>query len=338
MKAAIYKGIGKIEVSEIKKPENDDESAIVKINTVGICGTDLKTFKRGHPMFKPPCILGHEFVGTVEEVGKKLNENLIGKTFVIAPYLECGKCDLCLKEKPEHCKNKVWVEGAMTEYLKVPKELMLRGAIEIPENVDEKTATLTEPLACAIHGIERINPRSGEKLLIIGAGPMGLLLAITLRNRGCQVTIVEINDARLNIIKGNGFEAIDAKEISIPSLIENRGKFDHAILATDASSVVSDLLESINPGGKLQLFGGMPKEIRLEIDPYYIHYKEIDLIGSFGFSERHFKTAFDEIANNVSSYSKLVTEEIDLNEIEKAFLTAMKPENIKVVVKVSNIA
>ena len=335
MKAAIYKGIERIEVKDIDKPVVDDDSAIVRINTVGICGTDLKTFKRGHPMFKPPCILGHEFVGTVEEVGNELSTDLIGKTYVIAPYLECGKCDLCLKEKPEHCENKVWVEGAMTEYLKVPKELMLRGAIEIPENVDEKTATLTEPLACAIHGIERIDPKSEERILIIGAGPMGLLLAITLRNRGCQVTIVEINDQRLNIIKENNFEAIDAKKISIPSLIENRGKFDHAILATDASNVVSDLLESINPGGKLQLFGGMPKTTRIEIDPYYIHYKEIDLIGSFGFSERHFKTAFDEIASDVSSYSKLITEEKKLNEIKKAFSAAMKPENIKVVVNVS---
>jgi L-iditol 2-dehydrogenase len=335
MKAAIYKGIERIEVKDIDKPVVDDDSAIVRINTVGICGTDLKTFKRGHPMFKPPCILGHEFVGTVEEVGNELSTDLIGKTYVIAPYLECGKCDLCLKEKPEHCKNKVWVEGAMTEYLKVPKELMLRGAIEIPENVDEKTATLTEPLACAIHGIERVDPKSEERILIIGAGPMGLLLAITLRNRGCQVTIVEINDKRLNIIKENDFEAINGKKTSIPSLIENKGKFDHAILATDASSVVPDLLKSINPGGKLQLFGGMSKATRLEIDPYYIHYKEIDLIGSFGFSERHFKTAFDEIVSDVSSYSKLITEEKNLNEIKKAFSAAMKSENIKVVVNVS---
>lgn len=335
MKAAIYKGIERIEVKDIDKPVVDDDSAIVRINTVGICGTDLKTFKRGHPMFKPPCILGHEFVGTVEEVGNELSTDLIGKTYVIAPYLECGKCDLCLKEKPEHCENKVWVEGAMTEYLKVPKELMLRGAIEIPENVDEKTATLTEPLACAIHGIERVDPKSEERILIIGAGPMGLLLAITLRNRGCQVTILEINDKRLNIIKENDFEAINGKKTSIPSLIENKGKFDHAILATDASSVVPDLLKSINPGGKLQLFGGMSKATRLEIDPYYIHYKEIDLIGSFGFSERHFKTAFDEIVSDVSSYSKLITEEKNLNEIKKAFSAAMKPENIKVVVNVS---
>lgn len=335
MKAAIYKGIERIEVKDIDKPVVDDNSAIVRINTVGICGTDLKTFKRGHPMFKPPCILGHEFVGTVEEVGNELSTDLIGKTYVIAPYLECGKCDLCLKEKPEHCKNKVWVEGAMTEYLKVPKELMLRGAIEIPENVDEKTATLTEPLACAIHGIERVDPKSEERILIIGAGPMGLLLAITLRNRGCQVTIVEINDKRLNIIKENDFEAINGKKTSIPSLIENKGKFDHAILATDASSGVSDLLKSIHPGGKLQLFGGMSKTTRLEIDPYYIHYKEIDLIGSFGFSERHFKTAFNEIVSDVSSYSKLITEEKNLNEIKKAFSAAMKPENIKVVVNVS---
>jgi L-iditol 2-dehydrogenase len=95
------------------------------------------------------------------------------------------------------------------------------------------------------------------------------------------------------------------------------------------------LLKSINPGGKLQLFGGMSKTTRLEIDPYYIHYKEIDLIGSFGFSERHFKTAFNEIVSDVSSYSKLITEEKNLNEIKKAFSAAMKPENIKVVVNVS---
>jgi len=138
VKAAVYTGVGKIEVLNLQCPEVDADSVLVRVKKVGICGTDIKTYKRGHPMFKPPCVLGHEFVGTVEKVGQAMDTNLVGRTFVIAPYLECGKCELCQKGSPELCKNKIWIQGAFAEYVKVPKVLLERGGIELPADVDRR--------------------------------------------------------------------------------------------------------------------------------------------------------------------------------------------------------
>lgn len=332
MKAAVYTGVGKIEVLNLQCPEVDADSALVRVKKVGICGTDIKTYKRGHPMFKPPCVLGHEFVGTVEKVGQAMDTNLVGRTFVIAPYLECGKCELCQKGSPELCKNKIWIQGAFAEYVKVPKVLLERGGIELPADVDRNTATLTEPLACAMHGIERINPSKGDSILIVGAGPMGLLLGITLKNMGCTVAVSELDDNRLHKVVQFQLKAIDAKTTTLSQLSKEKGGFDHVIIATDSASVIPETLEIIHPGGKLQLFGGMPRSTRLELDPYHIHYREVDLIGSFGFSEKHFKRAFAEIKNDTESYSKLVTAEYELDKIEEAFAAAMDPKNIKVVV------
>ena len=332
MKAAVYTGVGKIEVLNLQCPEVDADSVLVRVKKVGICGTDIKTYKRGHPMFKPPCVLGHEFVGTVEKVGQAMDTNLVGRTFVIAPYLECGKCELCQKGSPELCKNKIWIQGAFAEYVKVPKVLLERGGIELPADVDRNTATLTEPLACAMHGIERINPSKGDSILIVGAGPMGLLLGITLKNMGCTVAVSELDDNRLHKVVQFQLKAIDAKTTTLSQLSKEKGGFDHVIIATDSASVIPETLEIIHPGGKLQLFGGMPRSTRLELDPYHIHYREVDLIGSFGFSEKHFKRAFAEIKNDTESYSKLVTAEYELDKIEEAFAAAMDPKNIKVVV------
>lgn len=332
MKAAVYTGVGKIEVLNLQCPEVDANSVLVRVKKVGICGTDIKTYKRGHPMFKPPCVLGHEFVGTVEKVGQAMDTNLVGRTFVIAPYLECGKCELCQKGSPELCKNKIWIQGAFAEYVKVPKVLLERGGIELPADVDRNTATLTEPLACAMHGIERINPSKGDSILIVGAGPMGLLLGITLKNMGCTVAVSELDDNRLHKVVQFQLKAIDAKTTTLSQLSKEKGGFDHVIIATDSASVIPETLEIIHPGGKLQLFGGMPRSTRLELDPYHIHYREVDLIGSFGFSEKHFKRAFAEIKNDTKSYSKLVTAEYELDKIEEAFAAAMDPKNIKVVV------
>lgn len=332
MKAAVYTGVGKIEVLNLQCPEVDADSALVRVEKVGICGTDIKTYKRGHPMFKPPCVLGHEFVGTVEKVGQAMDTNLVGRTFVIAPYLECGKCELCQKGSPELCKNKIWIQGAFAEYVKVPKVLLERGGIELPADVDRSTTTLTEPLACAMHGIERINPSKGDSILIVGAGPMGLLLGITLRNMGCTVAVSELDDNRLHKVVQFQLKAIDAKTTTLSQLSKEKSGFDHVIIATDSVSVIPEALEIIHPGGKLQLFGGMPRSTRLELDPYHIHYREVDFIGSFGFSEKHFKRAFAEIKNDTESYSKLVTAEYELDKIEEAFDAAMDPKNIKVVV------
>ncbi len=320
MKAAIYKGIGKIEVEEVPTP--DREGLLFRVLYVGICGTDIKTFKRGHPLFTPPCILGHEFVGEFD-----------GKIYTVAPYIECGECKICNKGLGELCQNKFWVDGALSEYVKVPEEIFKRAVFEVPEDVDPRVFTFTEPLACVIHGAERARISEKATLLIVGGGFMGLLFAIFLENMGCNVLITEIDSLRREKIKNFGFNIVSPEEID-PE--KNKGVFDSVILANDREDIVDEFLPFVSPGGTFLLFGGMAKDAKISISPYFIHYKEVDIVGSFGFATAHFEKAYKIIKTIPDRFSLLISKEFSLDKIMDAFIEAQNKENIKVIVKITS--
>jgi len=332
VKAAIYKGINRIEIEEIDTPEMTTGTLVLKVDAVGVCGTDLKTYKRGHPFFQPPCILGHEVVGTVVRVNDASDGDLLGRTFAVPPYLGCGNCEFCKRGFSELCKNKVWFNGAFAEYILVPVELIRKTMAELDHGVNKVLATLTEPLACAIHGVKRLSIQDGRKVLVVGAGPMGLMISMFLRDKGCEVTLSEVNKTRVVKAQALGFLTIDANTVSLSEFSARNGKFDHSVIATESADIVQEVFNCVRPGGKVELFGGMPRSVKVHIDPYYVHYEEIDLIGSFGFSVQDFNDAFGELKIRHETYSKLITSQFTLDQIESAFEAAMRPENLKVIV------
>jgi len=333
MRAAIYRGIGQIVVEELPVPEIGETEALVRVHRVGICGTDLKTYKRGHQLFKPPCVLGHELCGTVERTGARLAPDLVGRTFVFAPYLECGECTVCRRGLPQQCAKKDFVAGALAEYIRVPGRIMERGALELPAGLDRGAATLTEPMACAIHGIQRARVATRSRSLVIGGGPMGLLLGIGLQAIGCEVSLSEINETRLARAAALGLGTIDAKVQSYEDLTRAGSLFDQVLLANERADLVPPALRLVAPGGTLELFGGMSKEARLEIDPYLVHYKEVDLVGSFGFGSDDFRQAFALVSARAEQLRGLVSKTLPLDQVTLAFEEASRPENLKVVVE-----
>lgn len=335
MKAAIYKGIGQIDIEEVETPKISDNEALVRVGMVGVCGTDLKTFSKGHHMFRPPCVLGHEFTGRIVEKGRNIDIDVDDAVHVFAPYIECGNCALCLRGVPELCKRKHWIEGALAEYVKVPGEIIQRAALRSHEDIPESVLTLTEPLACAIHCIEKARIASGNKVLVVGSGPMGLLIGSALKNMGSDCLISDIDKSRLRMAEKCGLEAIDFSEKNFSEFLMREPSYDSVVLANDKKELVSSLIPLVLPGGTFQLFGGMSKDTRFEIDPYHIHYREVDLVGSFGFSEKDFKKAFGFISGDPDSFSTLITAVFNLNDIHNAFKAAKDKSNIKVVVRIT---
>lgn len=335
MKAAVYKGIGQIEIEEVEKPRINSSEALLKIEMAGICGTDVKTFVRGHPMFQPPCILGHEFVGTIVEVGENIEKDFTEGTYVIAPYIGCNKCEACREGKSQLCNNKYATGGAFAEYVKVPEEILKRASFRVPDDTPKGVIVLAEPLACAIHGIERANIKPHKKVLIVGSGPMGLLLGITLKKLECIPTIAEVDEKRLNIAQSCGLYTIDFKEDSLKKFLQDQPSYDSIILANDKVDLVSKLVPLVAPGGSFELFGGMPRNARLEIDPYYIHYEEVNIVGAFGFTENEFKKAYEMLCEDPDMYGKLISEIFELKDIHKALQAAMDKNNIKVILKIN---
>ena len=209
MQIAELTEIGKIEYRQVPVPQAGPGELVIKTRAVGLCGTDLKAFLRGHPYFKPPCVLGHEFAGTIAEVGEGVEAFAIGEAVVAAPYVECGQCDLCLRDLGELCKHKAFVSGALQEYILVPREIVNAATVRLPAGVDFIAASLAEPLACAVNGIEKASIESRDSVLVVGGGPMGALLAQLARSITLRVAVSEIAPARISALRNLDLTVID---------------------------------------------------------------------------------------------------------------------------------
>ena len=319
MKALFFLGPGKMELKEIEEPSSEN-GVIVKVIEAGICGTDIKTFLRGHHMFKPPTILGHECYGVVVKKPSFVKKINIGDYVLVAPYGECGVCDKCRRGYPELCEEKTFLtSGCFAQYIEIPPEHALRGIFKI-----ENPATymvLAEPLACVLGALRKL-PHI-KNALIIGGGIMGSLFAVQLRSKGIDVRVVEVSEWRLSFLKKMGFD------VSTPDELEGERAFDTVILASTVEEPFR-YLNLIQDGGSLMVFGGYPKDKRFLLDPFHIHYREVSIVGSFGYSLQDFAAAIEELKKEEHSYKKLVTHSYRIDDYEKAFETAINRECMKV--------
>ena len=204
MKALVYTGIKQLELKDVPEPSSD---FIIKVLGCGICGTDLKTYQKGHHLFSPPAILGHEFYGLVEKAPIGCGY-LAGDKVVIAPYAECGFCDVCMRGAGSLCANKHYVEGgAFCEKVGIASDYIEQGVFHIKELDD--VYTLVEPLACVLNGFEQLDLKPTSRALVVGAGPMGALFALLFRAKGIPVAVVEPSAQRRERIASWGIEAFE---------------------------------------------------------------------------------------------------------------------------------
>lgn len=209
-------------IEEVPRPTIGPEEILVEVKASGICGTDVKTYLRGHRFFQPPCILGHEFAGVVAEVGSQVEGFQVGDRVAVAPYVPCGFCPLCQAGHYELCQNKSGVaSGAFTEFVAVPKEVIQRGTVRLPKGMSFAAGALAEPVACVLNGLEDCRLELGATLLIMGAGPMGLLAAqATLAQGAGQVIVSEYNEARLAKAAEIGARAVHPEKEDLLEVIK----------------------------------------------------------------------------------------------------------------------
>ncbi|ACR79648.1 arabinose dehydrogenase [Kosmotoga olearia] len=318
MKALFYLGPKKLELRDIEEPKNED-GVVIKVLETGICGTDIKTFLRGHHLFKPPTILGHECYGIVVEKPAFVEHLEVGDYVAVAPYGECGVCEKCRKGLPELCKNKTYLpSGCFAQYITVPANHSLRGLFKIEK--PGKQVVLAEPLACVIGTVRKFGVP--ERVLIVGGGVMGTLFAIYLSVRGTSVRILEPFEWRASFLKDMGLDVME------PDALKEKG-YDMVVIAAtiDEPFQYMDLMQD---GGSLLLFGGYPKDKRLTLNPFHLHYREIVVSGSFGYSLPDFAEALEELGIENELYSKLVTHSYSVSEYDKAFEKVMDKECMKI--------
>ncbi|OPZ65501.1 MAG: Sorbitol dehydrogenase [Firmicutes bacterium ADurb.Bin506] len=335
MKTAVYYGPGKMEIEEWPVPEVGTDGILIKTRASMVCGTDVKTYARGHHMFKPPCVLGHEFSGEVVAVGPKVRAAQVGDRITAAPFINCGKCFYCRAGVAELCTSRrVLSNGSFSEYIRIDEEYAASGLIKLAPDTTWEEAALTEPLACVINAIDDMNITAGDTVAVVGAGPMGLLNAMVARYvQHGRVVVFETDELRRARVASLGFETADPAAgdavAAVRALTDGRGA-DQVILAAGAVSAVPLAMSLARPGGRVMLFGGFPQGQTASFDPNLIHYKQVTVVGGSGFAPEHFTRAGEMINSHAFELSRLVSHKFTLDEIVDALAVAATPESIKV--------
>jgi L-iditol 2-dehydrogenase len=343
MKAVLFYAPGDIRFEEIDRPRAGPGEVVVQIRAALTCGTDLKTFKRGHPVIikRVPSVFGHEFAGVVAEVGPDVTERTgftAGQRVVAANSAPCGHCFYCRRDRTSLCENLEFVNGAYAEYIAVPARIVEQNLLLIPEGVTFKQAAMVEPLACAVHGIERSRIDLGDTVCIIGHGPIGLMFTQLAKLKGAQVIVVGRNPFKLEKARHLGADAL-VDITAVPDPVEavrhltagERG-VDVAIEAVGTPETWEQAIAMTRPGGLVNLFGGCKSGTSCQVDTRRLHYEELDIIGVFHHTPRYVRTALDLIDNRQIDVDALITHEMPLERLQEALRLVDRGDALRVAI------
>ena len=263
MRAAVLKAPGNLTVQEVEDASCPEGGALVRVEACAICPSDIKMFRIGHRDLSYPRILGHEVVGRVVETDAP-EVPTEGARVQVWPGLVCGTCRSCRSGNDNMCQQQGIFgfnrDGGFAQYMAIPPESALVGLNAVPAGVSAEAASLTEPLACCVHAQDMCRVSEGETVLIIGAGPMGMLHAMLALSYGARAIVVEPMEARRKLVERFGAEVLEPSEgltDEVAGLTSGRGA-DVAILATPAA-YISDVMRAMASRGRVCVFSGLPK-------------------------------------------------------------------------------
>ncbi len=338
MKALRYYEPGKVEIEDMAPPTPLPGEVLVRVQACGVCATDIKTIRRGHPKIKPGSVIGHEVSGVISVVNK-VEGWQPGDRVAIAPYAPCGECHACQQGHftlCDHLMEQGFNPGGFAEYITIPPRIVQKGLFAIPDGLSFEHAALAEPLGCCLHGLETLNINPDDRLLIIGDGPMGLLQAEAARALGVrQIVQTGMIPARLERAAQVVDMVIDASKEDIAARIQQiyPGGADKIIVSVGDSALAETAFNYIHKGGTINLFAGLPGGVKLNINPYQIHYDEVRLVGSFGLTPQNFQQAIHFLATEKVNVAGIITATIPIQEIFEAIENVTEFRGIKTVVK-----
>ncbi len=346
MKAAVYHGPNDIRVEEVEQPTAGDREMVIKVLSASICGTDLRIFHGKHRMFPigTTRIPGHEVVGTITEIGKELEGFVLGQRVFVAPNMGCGHCEQCVSGNNNLCKNYialgVTINGGFAEYMLVPEQAIAQGnVIPINEEVDSAVAALLEPFACVLRGQNALHIQPGEIVLIIGAGPIGVMHTKLAKVRGAGMVIVsEPIPFRAKQAKAAGADVVlnpmeQDLQAELLKLTNNHGA-DVIVVAAPVHSAQESTLDLAAIGGRINFFGGLPKDKpTINFDSNKVHYKELQVTGTTACSTANCWQASSLVNHGLIDLSDMVSKRFPLGETLKAFEVAENRESLKIVIE-----
>ena len=344
MKAAVFHGIRDVRIESVPKPTAGPGEVLLRVERCAVCGTDKRIFTHGQKNVVPPAITGHEIIGAVEEIGSGVNQPLRkGQKVVVATVVGCGKCIYCQRKQYNLCDSFTAIgydyAGGFAEWVKIPANAVAQGnIIPIPESMPVDRAALVEPLSCCLNGQEYLSPQPGDRAVVFGVGPIGLMHASILKARGCSPVIVaDVSQERLDYVRefGLGLTVNTAGGNAVEKIMAAGGgeKFDVAITACSVKAAQADALKLVRKKARVSFFAGIPKDDPiLPIDTNLIHYNEISVFGCFASNLQHYHQALDMISRDDLPWERFVTHRFMLQDMVKAYAVIEAGQGIKTVI------
>jgi L-iditol 2-dehydrogenase len=324
MTAAVLYGKEDVKIERVPIPALDAGEVLVKVNVALTCGTDLKVYQRGYHarMIVPPALFGHELSGVIEEVGPGVRDFRKGMRVVALNSAPCSSCFYCLKHQENLCEDLLFNNGAYAEYIKIPRRIVESNMLALPDDVSFESAAMTEPLACALRGLQETGADLGDTVTVIGAGPLGLMLIQVAKLAGCNVIAVVKRDEQTKAAKRFGADEVvhigKNKEpvAAVVHLTEGRGS-DSVIEAVGRPQAWQWAVEMVRRGGVVNFFGGCANGTKVELDTNRLHYSEITLKATFHHTPQTVRRAFTLIAEKKIKSTDYVTGEAPLSKLKQ---------------------
>lgn len=332
MIAAVLYGKEDLRLERIAIPRPGAGELVVRVGAALTCGTDLKVYRRGYHamMLKPPILFGHEVAGAVAEVGEGVTGFREGDRVVALNSAPCDRCFFCLRGQQNLCEDLLFNNGAYAEYIQIPARIVEKNTLLIPNGVPLEHAALTEPLACVVRGLEETGAKPGDTMVVIGAGPIGLMFMHVAELAGLEVIAVVKRDDQVATAKLFGAAhvvqttAVEDVVAATRALTAGGRGADSVIEAVATPNTWEWAVDMVRKGGVVNFFGGPPSGTRVQFDTNRLHYGDITLKASFHHTPQTCRTAFELITSGRFRCAEAITGRVGLDQVPELFARMLK--------------
>ena len=346
MLAAVYHGPNDLRVEDVPLPKIGEGELLVKVISASICGTDLRIFHGNHRMYTSDTIRipGHEVVGTIAEVGSEVKNYSIGQRVFCAPNTGCGHCAQCITGNNNLCADYealgVTLNGGFAEYVRISAKSVQQGnVIPVSQTVDPAVAALMEPFACVVRGQNALRIKPGEIVLVIGAGPIGVMHTKLAKARGAGRVIVSepIPDRAEQAMRMGADRVVDpaSQDLKVVLDDESQGRGANVIIvAAPVHGAQENALELAAISGRINFFGGLPKDRpTINFDSNLVHYKELMVTGTTACSTADCWQAAQIVNSGLVDLSDIISQRFPLKDAVSAFAAAEDRKSLKIVLE-----
>ncbi|UCF13593.1 MAG: zinc-dependent dehydrogenase [Thermoplasmatales archaeon] len=338
MRVAMYYNNNDVRIEEMPIPEINDNEILVKVQTCGICGSDVMEWYR---LKKAPRILGHEMAGDIIKVGKNVKKFKVGDRIFVSHHVPCNTCSFCENDQHTLCKtlhSTNFFPGGFAEFLRVPEINIEEGVFILPKEMTYEEGAFIEPLACAVRGMRIAEMKSGQSVLVLGSGIVGLINIKLAKVIGARIIFAtDIDDFRLKVAKVMGADVvIDAKK-NVPQEIKkhNNGELaDLVILCAGVPSAARQAMDSVALGGTILLFAPTEPGVEIPFPMFDLWNKQVKIISTYAGAPEDLKESIELIRNKKVKVIDMITHRFPLSETGKGFkLAAQAKDSIKIIIE-----